>query len=691
MSVVFTLPDKCRRCYYCVRECPVKAIRVIGGQAEVVEDLCISCGTCLRVCHQKAKTYRDDVPRLEKMLAEDQPIVAILAPSFVASFTDVKPGQVVEATSQLGFDAVVEVAFGAELVADAYSSFVDDFESGAEVAGKAPYISTPCPAVVNFVEKHHPELMPHMVPIVSPMVALSRYLKARAREKGEPVPSIAFFGPCTAKKAETDWGLPEDDDPEIALTFRELAAMFSDRDIDVAKLPSREFDPPHPTLARLFPVSGGLIRSAALAADILDSSILVAEGKEDVEDVISSVANGRVDYHFVDLLFCEGCIDGPVIDSDLSLMERRERVVKYTREARKLRESEPRELPRGLDLSRRFRPRDVSLPLPDESEIRRILSRVGKHDPSDELNCGACGYPTCRDKAIAVYRGLAEPEMCLPYMVEQLEEALEELEYSYGELHSTYDKLQETQEELVQAEKLSSLGQLSAGVAHELNNPLGGILLYADLIREEQAPGEVEDYVKTIRREAARCRDIVTGLLNFARQSRVQKEEVALNEYVASVSEDFARGLPEDIKLRLNLDSSDQLRAELDPGQMRRVLINLLGNSRDAVGDAGEITISTRYLEGEDEILIAVEDDGVGIRESDMSRVFTPFFTTKEPGKGTGLGMPIAYGIVKMHRGKIEVNSEEGRGTEVTISIPRRSAPDTTPELLGVDRERPFT
>ncbi|MFW5896748.1 MAG: ATP-binding protein, partial [Bacillota bacterium] len=481
----------------------------------------------------------------------------------------------------------------------------------------------------------------------------------------------------------------EDDDPEIALTFRELAAMFADRDIDVTALPERKFDPPHPTLARLFPVSGGLVRSAALAADILDSPILVAEGKEDVEDVISSVANGRVDYQFVDLLFCEGCIDGPVIESDLSLMERRERVVKYTRAARKQGESEPEELPRGLDLSRRFRPRDVSLPLPDEAEIRRILSRVGKHDPSDELNCGACGYPTCRDKAIAVYRGLAEPEMCLPFMVEQLEEALEELEYSYGELYSTYDKLQETQEELVQAEKLSSLGQLSAGVAHELNNPLGGILLYADLIREEQVPGEVEDYVKTIRREAARCRDIVTGLLNFARQSRVQKENVSLNDYVAEVTEDFARGLPDGIKLTLNLDSPDDLKAELDPGQMRRVLINLLSNSRDAVEDAGEITISTRYLEDGDEILVIIEDDGVGIKESDMPRVFTPFFTTKEPGKGTGLGMPIAYGIVKMHRGRIEVDSEEGLGTKVTISIPRRSAPDTTPELLGGEREGP--
>ena len=692
-GVIFTSPDKCRRCYYCVRECPVKAIRVIGGQAEVVDDLCIACGTCLRVCHQEAKAYRDDVPSLEEMLAGDRPVIAVLAPSFVAAFDDYRPAQVVAGLAELGFDAVVEVAYGAELVADAYAEFMQRFERGEDVGVEAPFISTPCPAVVNFVEKHHPELMSHMIPIVSPMVALSRYLKKRAEEQGEPEPYIAFFGPCTAKKAEVDWGLSMDGDPEIAVTFRDLAQMLADAGLDPTSLDDREFDPPRASLARLFPVSGGLVKSAALSADLLDDSILVAEGKEDVEDVVHSLSKGNVDYSFVDLLFCEGCINGPVMDSDLSLMERMEKVVKYTRENLASAGSRGEDLekaPEGLTLARRFRPRGTTMPLPDEMEITRILKRVGKHEPADELNCGACGYPTCREKAIAVYQGLAEPEMCLPYMVEQLEEALGELEYSYRELHTTYDKLQETQEELVQAEKLSSLGQLSAGVAHELNNPLGGILLYADLIREEEVPGEVQDYVVTIRREAARCRDIVTGLLNFARQSRVQKEHVPLNAYVKNVARDFSRGLPETATLDMDLDADDEVEVELDPGQMRRVLINLLNNGLDAIEGRGRVQLSTRYLESSDEVVITIEDDGVGISESNMSRVFTPFFTTKEPGKGTGLGMPIAYGIVKMHRGSIQVQSEEGAGTKVVITIPRRSAPDPTLELLGEDRGQPL-
>ncbi len=688
--VVYTLPDKCRRCYYCVRECPVKAIRVIGGQAEVVDDLCISCGTCMRVCHQEAKVYRDDVPRLRDVLATDQPVVAILAPSFVAALPDYRPGQIVAALVELGFDSVVEVAYGAELVADAYAEFMERYEAGEDVGAEAPFISTPCPSVVNYVEKHHPDLMTHMVPIVSPMVALARYLKARARERGDEEPFVAFFGPCTSKKAEADWSVAGDDDPEVALTFRELVRMLETGGIDPITLQDREFDPPHPSLARVFPLSGGLVKSAAMAADVLDSSILVAEGKDDVEDVIRSIANGRVDYSFVDLLFCEGCIDGPVMDSDLSLMERREKVVKYTRENRDRYADEPGEVPPRLDLSRRFRPRGTAMPLPDEGEIGRILKRVGKERPEDELNCGACGYPTCREKAIAVYRGLAEPEMCLPYMVEQLEEALGELEYSYGELHTTYDKLQETQEELVQAEKLSSLGQLSAGVAHELNNPLGGILLYADLIREEEVPGDVQDYVVTIRREAARCRDIVTGLLNFARQSRVQKEILQINEYMNNVARDFGRGLPESVDLELEFHTPDHLCVEIDPGQMRRVLLNLLNNGLDAVGGSGRIKVSTEYLEDSDEVIIAIEDDGVGIAEENMPRVFTPFFTTKDPGKGTGLGMPIAYGIVKMHRGSIQVFSEEGEGTKLLITIPRRAAPEPAADLLGEDRGQPL-
>ncbi len=690
MGVVFTAPDQCRRCYYCVRECPVKAIRVIGGQAEVVDDLCISCGTCLRVCHQEAKTYRDDIPRLREMLAGERPVVAILAPSFVASFPDYRPGQVVAGLAALGFDSIVEVAYGAELVADAYAEFMREQENEEQSGNGGPFISTPCPAVVNYIEKHNPDLMKHMVPIVSPMVALSRYLKGRARDQGEPEPVIAFFGPCTAKKAEVDWGFTEDDDPELALTFRELNCMFAEEDIDPVTLKDRDFDPPHPSLARLFAVSGGLVKSAAMTADLLDDSVLVAEGKGDVEDVVRSLANGRVDYDFVDLLFCEGCIDGPVIESDLSLMERMEKVVKYTREQRERFAKEPAPLPEGFTLARRFRPRGTSMPMPGEEEIRRILRRVGKDEPGDELNCGACGYPTCRDKAIAVYQGLAEPEMCLPYMVDQLEEALGELEYSYRELHTTYDKLQETQEELVQAEKLSSLGQLSAGVAHELNNPLGGILLYADLIREEAVPEDVQDYVVTIRREAARCRDIVTGLLNFARQSRVQKEELYLGEYLRDVANDFAKGLPDTAELEFHFDLSEDVLVEIDPGQMRRVLINLLNNGLDAIGDEGRITLSARCSDDEDEVVICVEDNGVGISESNMSRVFTPFFTTKDPGKGTGLGMPIAYGIVKMHRGSIQVDSEEGVGTRVVITIPRRSAPDLAPDLLGEDRGQPL-
>ena len=684
MGVVYTLPDKCRRCYHCVRECPVKAIRVKEGQAEVVDDLCISCGTCMRVCHQKAKDYRDDVADTWSLLASNEPVTALVAPSFVAAFEDVHPGQILAGIRKLGFDRVVEVAYGAELVAEEYARFMrevtDESDAGPSEDVKPPYIASPCPALVTLIEMHYPNLIPHLVPIVSPMVAIARYLRAQAREAGEESPNLVFIGPCVTKKAETvdlqEKGL------ELALTFKELKEMFLARNIYLEELEQTECDPPHPRLARIFPVSGGLLKSAAIDADVVESDVLVAEGN-DVVEVIETLESDQVDYRFLDMLFCEGCIDGPAMDTEQSLMQRRKKVVDYTRDrVRQLgnpAEAPPR--PKDLNLRRDYSVRGYTMPLPPKEELLRILEQMGKAGPEDELNCSACGYPTCREKAVAVYRGLAEPEMCLPTMVDQLEDALQELETSYHRLYETHDKLQATQEELVHAEKLSSLGQLSAGVAHELNNPLGGILLYSNLIREENVPEEVEDYVRTIGQEAARCRDIVSGLLNFARQSRVQLEPTDINAFIREVYEDFTREVSSGINVELDLDDDLREEAEIDAGQLRRVLLNLLRNALEAVGDEGEIRLSTVYQEGSNELQIVVSDDGVGISEENMSKLFTPFFTTKE--QGTGLGMPIAYGIVKMHRGQIAVDSEEGDGTKVTITLPMEGRPQQATQLLG--------
>ncbi|NLW07675.1 MAG: sigma 54-interacting transcriptional regulator, partial [Clostridia bacterium] len=428
-DIVKTITRKCRKCYACIRECPVKAIKVINGQAQVIQEKCIHCGHCVEVCTQQAKLVRCDVEKVEAFI-NSGPTIACLAPSFVPEFYPASPGQLVNALKQIGFTEVHEVAFGADLVTQEGLRYL------AENSAQQGFISTPCPAVVNLVTKYYPRLIPRLVPVVSPMIALARYLKHKAGSEKR----IVFIGPCVAKKGEAE-------DEEVAgvvdavLTFLELKEMLASREINVHTCANSAFDSEPAYMGRLYPVGGGLHSSAGIDDDILKNEAIVVAGWEDCLAFLEAADEGKAVPHLVDILFCKGCINGPMQENKFSSIKRRQLVADYTRQGLKI-QPQPRPVKlEGISLRREFNDRHIVLSRPSEKDIRAILAELGKYGPEDELNCGACGYPTCREKAIAVYNGEAENRMCLPYLIASLEKSNLFLRQELNVYSRQYDEL----------------------------------------------------------------------------------------------------------------------------------------------------------------------------------------------------------------------------------------------------------
>jgi two-component system NtrC family sensor kinase len=665
MPVVSTIKKNCRRCYNCVRQCPAKAIKFDEGQAKVVTERCIACGSCIKVCHQGAKAVRDSTAAVKKLFWISENVIACLDPSFPAAFPQVKPGQIVSALKALGFKKVVEAAFGADLVAQAYARWIRRNKNKL-------VISSTCPALVLYIKKFFPSLVSSLAPIVSPMVAMGRVIK----KVYSPEAKVVFIGPCIAKKAEID-DREVSSDVDAVLTFKELEKMLQETEIAMETLPEINPEGPFPGLGRIFPVPGGLLRSAQIKEDICRNEVLVTQGKDACTQILNEAIAGAVEAKFLDLLFCEGCVNGPAFPNELSAFSRKELVANYVQKGpgkeQKARHRSDMRKYRRINLSRNFVSEDHRLPIPSYAIIQEILRRTNKINPEDELNCGACGYNSCQEKACAVYWGLAEHEMCPPYLIDQLEQNLNRLAQSNRELT-------EAQQQLIQSEKMASVGQLAAGVAHEINNPLGTILLYSYMLLEKLGSNDThKEELEIIAKEASRCRDIVRGLLDFARQRKLQIENIDLNHILTEVlsltskQESF-----QNVEVVKTLDPSLP-KISGDPVQLREVFLNIISNAGEATRGGGKVTVNTRFNKGGRDIEVSISDTGQGVSPENLSKIFMPFFTTKKIGQGTGLGLAIAYGIVKMHRGSIDVKSKVGEGTTFLVRLP--IIPAVNPEV----------
>lgn len=655
LGIVTTIGQKCKRCYSCIRECPARAIRVINGQAVVIEERCITCGYCVKVCSQNAKRVLSDIEIVVNDFLLTNKAYAILAPSFPASFPN-NEKKIITALKKLGFIYVGEAAFGADLISEQYSKYLDN-------NNYKTIISSPCPAIYNWIEKYFVDIVDNLAAVVSPMIAMGRYLK---KNYGNDI-KVVFIGPCIAKKSEY-----QDENVygaiDAVLTFKELKEVFSQWKINYTELEDSDFDPPHAYMGKAYPLTGGLLKTTNTHGDILEKEIIIVEGKDRVGEILQEIADKKIKSKFIDILFCEGCINGPAIDSSLNYYSKREKVISFIEENintfdKRIWKSTLYNN-RDLDLSRKFKPKNQRKSSPPEDVIKSILAKTNKFNKSDELNCGACGYPTCREYAIAIAKDLAEEDMCLPYLIEKLEMANKEIK--------------EAQEQLANAEKLASIGQLAAGVAHEINNPLGSIMIYASMLKKklEKAyndPQSTED-LKLIIDEANRCKNIVANLLNFARQGKLKISNVNITDVINNIIR-LIKIKPEfsNISISINpleTDSSDKLTIQGDSDQLKQAFLNIIINACEALESTENKLIIINITTEKENMIVDITDTGVGIPQENMSKIFTPFFTTKKMGKGTGLGLAITYGIIKMHKGDIKVKSEIGKGTSFIITLP---------------------
>lgn len=410
MNVLRIKQANCKNCYKCVRVCPVKAIRIKDGQATVDEERCILCGQCWRACPQHAKEIISDLSAVANLLLGRSPVYVSLAPSLAAAWPQVSPGQLVTALLKLGFAGVSQTAVGAAVVNQGYQRLL------AGPSPNGPWLSTACPAVVNLVERYYPELVPQLAPLPSPLIVHARLLKRR-----EPTSRLVFIGPCLAKKAEVAR-------PEYAglvdavLLASELRQWLQAAAIDPEQLPESDWMELDSTVAALYPLHGGLLHYLRQSGRMTAA----AAGTIELQHLFADLRQGQLSFSLIECNACSGgCLDGPDMPTDEGLLQRQQRLHQHNQRYAvpvELTSSElvPAESSENL-FAVDYRPRPVTQVDCSDAQITQVLQQIGKQTVADELNCGACGYSSCREKAKAVLAGMAEPEMCMPFMRSQAE------------------------------------------------------------------------------------------------------------------------------------------------------------------------------------------------------------------------------------------------------------------------------
>ena len=400
-AIIFTEITECQDCFKCIRECPVKAIKVENAAAAVIPQLCILCGHCVEVCPNGAKHVRDDLKRARNLLKEKDMVIASLAPSFVSEFPDVPAADVIYAMKKLGFHGVSETALGAEHVSGSTARLLED---------RTPrvIISTACPVVVNYLGKYYPQYASSLMLNVSPVLAHCKLL----RDHYGPSIGIVFFSPCIAKKGEAD---QNSDLLDVALTFEDLRRWFNEEQIsfETADDQLETFIPGSAREGALYPIDGGMIAGVKASCSVMEADCMSFSGIRNIQRAISGLNEMRLSHPvFLELLACEGgCVNGPKASQRSATVWKRCQIINFSKYPQS-------EIPRPLSAAAMGVPTPDPVPLKEYSDriIRQALQSIGKYGLEDELNCGGCGYDNCREFAKALIDAKAEKVMCVAYM-----------------------------------------------------------------------------------------------------------------------------------------------------------------------------------------------------------------------------------------------------------------------------------
>ncbi len=389
--------SNCKNCYKCIRHCPVKAIRFSGNQPHIIGNECILCGQCFVVCPQNAKEIVDETEKVRVLLQSGDPVVVSLAPSFIANYEGVGIESMRKALQKLGFHDVEETALGATIVKTEYERMLREEDRDV-------LISSCCHSINLLIQKHFPAALEYLADVISPMQAHCKDIKARI-----PGAKTVFIGPCVAKKDEAEHyeGIVD-----AVLTFEELTKWLEEENVALEQ--EIQHDPR--SKARLFPTTGGVLKT--MAQDAEGFSYLAIDGVDNCIAALKDIIDGKIHKSFVEMSACVGsCVGGPVMEKyHHSSIQNYITVQKFAGK-----EDFEVSQPKAIVLKKNFEYIERKAQMPSETEISNILRQMGKFKPSQELNCGSCGYNTCREKAIAIIQGKAEISMCLPYLKEKAE------------------------------------------------------------------------------------------------------------------------------------------------------------------------------------------------------------------------------------------------------------------------------